>query len=714
MKRNKKLISIIMTLALLATLLVPMGGAFAADPATKVISAVASVTTGDQKNLGYIEISDGTQIPAAGDTVQVSIELPAGVEWDSTMLANPTIKADFDSFIMTPGNAVIGSLVPVEHNSSALTFNLSGADLGVGVKVNLDKVTGAVSSKVNVDSSFSGYISAKVTVTVLGGGYQKWTQTSEHVVGNVASSALTATAKTPEILGSAGLAKNAATITIEENKPGVFAVGETVTLTIVSSGVTFNAAPAATGVNALNDDNAPVLNPADNKSVVYTIGASSAGIKGKLNITPVLDVSPAATGDLQIEVSSSNTKLANTILTVAKLGEGEFTIKNESVSDKIGYPGKGAVVVGTIVIEQSFVGAFKTGGNLVFTLTGAKWAAGNAALGVFAAGGKYSDDRSIWYSVGAGAAKTTNFNNLPNVIIDADAAPGDLKVTVSGTAGPSGDVTIATIVAVATVTADKPEVLANSLNQAAGNITLTETKNGAFTNGAGFTMKAPNGITFAGTPTVKVNGTKQNVAKVVGTDSEYNVAAMDASSTIDKVEISDLKYNVDSRFVSSDIALELCGAYLVSANAGSLNTKTIFKVANAVGVSATKRAASFVIGSTEYTVNGNTMQMDVAPFIKDGRTFLPVRYVAMALGVSDANIIWDGVNETVTLLKGDKVVQLKIGSKTMLVNGVSITMDVSAEIVSDRTMLPFRSIAQALGATVGWDEVTQTVTMDLK
>jgi len=166
--------------------------------------------------------------------------------------------------------------------------------------------------------------------------------------------------------------------------------------------------------------------------------------------------------------------------------------------------------------------------------------------------------------------------------------------------------------------------------------------------------------------------------------------------------------------VSSDIALELCGAYLVSANAGSLNTKTIFKVANAVGVSATKRAASFVIGSTEYTVNGNTMQMDVAPFIKDGRTFLPVRYVAMALGVSDANIIWDGVNETVTLLKGDKVVQLKIGSKTMLVNGVSITMDVSAEIVSDRTMLPFRSIAQALGATVGWDEVTQTVTMDLK
>ena len=48
------------------------------------------------------------------------------------------------------------------------------------------------------------------------------------------------------------------------------------------------------------------------------------------------------------------------------------------------------------------------------------------------------------------------------------------------------------------------------------------------------------------------------------------------------------------------------------------------------------------------------------------------------------------------MIKGGTVVQLTIGSNVMLVNGAAITMDVPAEITSDRTMLPFRFIAQAL------------------
>ncbi|MEW6276656.1 MAG: copper amine oxidase N-terminal domain-containing protein [Bacillota bacterium] len=69
----------------------------------------------------------------------------------------------------------------------------------------------------------------------------------------------------------------------------------------------------------------------------------------------------------------------------------------------------------------------------------------------------------------------------------------------------------------------------------------------------------------------------------------------------------------------------------------------------------------------------------------------------------------------VTLIKGDKVVQLTIGSNVMMINGVAVNMDVAAEIVDlGRTMLPFRWVAQVLGATVTWDEATQTVTMEIK
>ena len=62
----------------------------------------------------------------------------------------------------------------------------------------------------------------------------------------------------------------------------------------------------------------------------------------------------------------------------------------------------------------------------------------------------------------------------------------------------------------------------------------------------------------------------------------------------------------------------------------------------------------------------------------------------------------------------EKVIQLTVGDNVMLINGIAISMDVVAEVVDPgRTMLPFRWVAQALGATVSWDEATQTVTMEL-
>lgn len=38
--------------------------------------------------------------------------------------------------------------------------------------------------------------------------------------------------------------------------------------------------------------------------------------------------------------------------------------------------------------------------------------------------------------------------------------------------------------------------------------------------------------------------------------------------------------------------------------------------------------AVFVVGQNIYTVDGQARIMDTAPYIKDGRTFVPLRYVA--------------------------------------------------------------------------------------
>lgn len=50
--------------------------------------------------------------------------------------------------------------------------------------------------------------------------------------------------------------------------------------------------------------------------------------------------------------------------------------------------------------------------------------------------------------------------------------------------------------------------------------------------------------------------------------------------------------------------------------------------------------------------------------------------------------------------------------KTIKVNGEEIEPDVPAQIIEGRTMVPLRFVAEVLGAEVGWDGKTYTVTIN--
>lgn len=120
----------------------------------------------------------------------------------------------------------------------------------------------------------------------------------------------------------------------------------------------------------------------------------------------------------------------------------------------------------------------------------------------------------------------------------------------------------------------------------------------------------------------------------------------------------------------------------------------------------------FLLRSTTYYVDGKVYIMDTLPYIKDNRTYLPVRYVANALGIEDSNIMWDGASKTIILSKGDKIVHLRIGIKKIYINGSEINMDVAPEVSpSNRTMLPAAWVAQAFGSTASWDPEYQSVTI---
>jgi hypothetical protein len=118
--------------------------------------------------------------------------------------------------------------------------------------------------------------------------------------------------------------------------------------------------------------------------------------------------------------------------------------------------------------------------------------------------------------------------------------------------------------------------------------------------------------------------------------------------------------------------------------------------------------AKFVVGRNSYYLGDNQNTMDAAPFISAGRVFVPVRYLAEALGAQTA---WDSAANKVTISKGGTTAELIIGNDTITVNSRGTQMDAAPVISGGRTYLPARYVAQSLGFTVLWDASTRSVTV---
>jgi len=108
-------------------------------------------------------------------------------------------------------------------------------------------------------------------------------------------------------------------------------------------------------------------------------------------------------------------------------------------------------------------------------------------------------------------------------------------------------------------------------------------------------------------------------------------------------------------------------------------------------------------------VNGNYIKMDTWPYIKDGRTFVSVRFVAEALG---AKVEWDGEDKKVTIKDDYNYIELFVGSKECYINAVKQAMDTSPEISNGRTMVPLRFVSEVLGCSVDWNQTTYTVSIN--
>lgn len=76
-----------------------------------------------------------------------------------------------------------------------------------------------------------------------------------------------------------------------------------------------------------------------------------------------------------------------------------------------------------------------------------------------------------------------------------------------------------------------------------------------------------------------------------------------------------------------------------------------------------------------------------------------------------AQVDWDAATRTITMNKEATNVQLSIGQKNATVNGRTVLLDVPALIMRGTTMVPLRFVSEALGAQVSWHGATQTVSI---
>jgi VCBS repeat-containing protein len=125
------------------------------------------------------------------------------------------------------------------------------------------------------------------------------------------------------------------------------------------------------------------------------------------------------------------------------------------------------------------------------------------------------------------------------------------------------------------------------------------------------------------------------------------------------------------------------------------------------------RTIDLTIDRAVMVVDGVSVTMDVAPVIRQNRSFLPLRALVEEIGGS---IAWNAKTRQVTVKARGVTMLLTIGKNSATVNGKTILIDpanskVVPVILGSRMFLPLRFIAEQLGLDIAWYAPTRTVTI---
>lgn len=505
-----------------------------------------------------------------------------------------------------------------------------------------------------------------------------------------------------------------------------------------------------------------------NSAILHTSGRVAIGTGGTGDYLRINVDNTASTGDVFATVTSPNIREFNDQdVLVAKYGKYESNLESKDVKQLVA--GKDDQDIGAFYIKEDIPGSLISGRTIYLELpAGVKWyrlpnVKAEAGMNVLSDVTLVPNSNERKAKVVINGNTNANKVNPAKLLVERGKVyvepgyKGDIEIDISGSAGVKGKAKVAEVaLGVEMTTSTVPNVVVGQQAQKVADIEIKENQRGLIRTGKNIVLGLDEGYKFYKQPEVTVTAGNLQIdnVKLSSDSSELKIEVRGDSYEPSSIKIADIyldgfRYattgSVKAKLVAAEgkepdvtgsTALDRPYGRKVASNgvleddvevdgvaeeakikkdnrkysgksAGEVIVANCITPAGAAGIN-----ASFTIDSNIYIINGVSKVMDVAPYIKNERTYMPVRYVAYALGLTDDDIVWDEASQKVTLTKGDTVVEMTIGNKNLTINGEARSMDTAPEITNSRTMLPIRFVAEAFGAMVGWDPDTRTTVIN--
>jgi len=123
-----------------------------------------------------------------------------------------------------------------------------------------------------------------------------------------------------------------------------------------------------------------------------------------------------------------------------------------------------------------------------------------------------------------------------------------------------------------------------------------------------------------------------------------------------------------------------------------------------------QQQVTLAVDSKLASVNGEVRFLKYPPFIVEGTTLVPLRFISTAF---TAGVSWDPGSKTAHIVRDNMRIKISPGQFYATVNDHRVPLNISARVKEGTTFVPLRFISDILGARIGWNSQNRTINISM-